>query len=330
MRVSEQRHDRQPQDRAENDGVAAAEALRQRTENQAADDGADVVDNRDPAGGRGGQPGPLVGGRGQEGGVDVLGAVAHPVERGHQQHQVKEPADDRGAAQHVTNSGLGEPHPVLRGFPHLGFLHPVADDQADQSRDDGKTEQPAPRQAQPVHNQQAGQGGQQIAECVALLQQPGEEPAPADGHLLHRQRGTQPPLAAHPDAIQQAQDHQYGEVRREGAQESDHRIQHHVDHERNAPADAIGPQPEQQRTHRAHRQSGRRDECDFSLGVVEGFCDVGVDQHHDEVVEGVHRPAQERRNERVSLVDGQPRCRHVSIVQHGGHPANVGVGRARE
>jgi len=67
------------------------------------------------------------------------------------------------------------------------------------------------------HHQQRRNCGEQIAECVALLQKTREEPAPLDGDLLHRQRGTQTPLTAHADAIQQSQDDQHGEVRRERA-----------------------------------------------------------------------------------------------------------------
>ena len=96
----------------------------------------------------------------------------------------------------------------------------------------------------------------------------------------------------------------------------DHRIEDHVDHQREPSADAVGPQPEQQRPHRAHRQGGRGDERDLGLAAVESLCDVGIDEHDDEVVEGVHRPAQKRRNERVALIAGQPLSSHVSIVQY--------------
>src|ERR1700752_5077545 len=49
----------------------------------------------------------------QERRVDVLGAVAHPVERGHQQHQEDESADDRGIQEHIAQSGAARAHPLL-------------------------------------------------------------------------------------------------------------------------------------------------------------------------------------------------------------------------
>jgi hypothetical protein len=186
----------------------------------------------------------------------------------------------------------GELHLLLRGLPHLGLLHPVADDQADQGGDDAQAEQPSPRQPEPVDHHQRGDARQQVAERVPLLQQPREEPASLDGNLLHGERGTQPPLAAHADAVKQAQDDQHGEVRRERAQEAHHGIKHDVDHQRQPPADSVGPQPEEQCTDGPHDQSGRGDERDLGLAVVERLGDVGIDEHHDEVVEGVHRPAQ--------------------------------------
>ena len=249
--------------------------------------------------------------------VHVLGAVTHPVEGRHQQHQIDEPPDDVGVAQHVADPGAGQFHSVLLGFPNFGLLHPVSDDQTDQSRDDAQTEQPPPGQPQLIHDQERRHCCEQIAERVALLQQTGEEPPPLDGNLLHRQRGTQTPLAAHADAIQQSQDDQHGEVRRERAQKADHRIEHHVDHQRQPPADPVGPEPEQQCADRAHEQGCGGQERDFGLGVVEGLRDVGVHQHHEEVVEGVHRPAQQCGDERVALIFGERRLsRHSHRLSH--------------
>src|SRR5699024_5023887 len=54
----------------------------------------------------------------------------------------------------------------------------------------------------------------------------------------------------------------------------------------------------------------------LGLGVPEGLGDVGVDEHHDEVVEGVHRPAQHGGQKRVALIDGQALF-HPTIVPYG-------------
>ena len=51
-----------------------------------------------------------------------------------------------------------------------------------------------------------------------------------------------------------------------------------------------------------------------ALLIVERLCDIGVDEHDDEVIEGVHRPAQHRRDERVPLIGGETLSCHVSIV----------------
>ncbi len=214
--------------------------------------------------------------------------------------------------QHVANPGAGQPHPVLRGLPHLGLLDPGADDQTDQRRDDGQAEQPPPRQVEPIDDHQRRHGRQQIAERVARLQQTREEPAPFDGDLLHRQRSTQPPLAAHADAVQQAQHDEHREVGCERAEEPDGRIEDHVDDQRDAPAHPVGPEAEQQRAHRPHEQGGGGEEGDLGGGDVERLGDVGVDEDHDEVVEGVHRPAELRGDEGVALVGRQGCGRHVT------------------
>jgi hypothetical protein len=57
---------------------------------------------------------------------------------------------------------------------------------------------------------------------------------------------------------------------------------------------------------RRHDQRDRRQERHLRQRDAEVLGDVGVDQDDDEVVEGVHRPAQPRADERVALVGGQP------------------------
>ena len=196
---------------------------------------------------------------------------------------------------------------LLGVLPDLGFLDPGADDQADQGRDDAQAEQPPPGQPEHTVDEEEGDGRQQIAAGVAGLEQPGEEAASLSRDLLHCQGGAEAPFAAHPDAVQQSQDDQHRQVRCERAAEADHRVEADVDHQRDPTSEPVGQQTEDQRTHRTHQQGGGGEQGHLGLAVAERLGDVGVDEDHDEVVEGVHRPAQLGGQEGVALISVE-RC----------------------
>ena len=204
-------------------------------------------------------------------------------------------------------AGAGQLHRLAALLPHRGLLDAGPDQQRDQRRDDREREQPPPGETEPLRDQQVGGRGQQVAERVALLQEAGEEAAPLARDLLHRQRGAEAPLAAHADAVEQPEHDQDREVRRERAQEADGRVEQHVDDQRDPPPDPVRPEPEQQRADRPHQQRDRGQERDLLLRGAEVGRDVGVHQHDDEVVERVHRPAQQGGGEGVALVAGERR-----------------------
>ena len=306
------RHDRQRQHGRDDDRAPPPEPLRQRAEHHAADRRAHVVDHRDPGGGRRREPGAAVVGGLQERRVDVLGAVAHPVERRHEQDEVAEAAQHRRVEQHVAERRAAHLHLLAGVLPHRGLLDAGADEQADQRRDDRQREQPPPGQAQPGEHHQRRERGQQVAQRVALLEHAGEEPAPRRRDLLHGERRAQPPLAAHADPVEQAQHQQHREVRGERAEEPDDRVEAHVDEQRDPPARPVGPHPEDHGPDRAHHQRRGREERHLRQRDAELLRDLGVDEHDQEVVERVHHPAEQRGDERVALIRGErlPLC-HV-------------------
>ena len=139
LRPGEQRHDRQAEQRAEGDGVAAAVALRERAEGDPADRRADVVEARrsrwpsTPA-----RPAPPSVVRLEEGRVDVLRAVAHPVEGRHEQHQVDEAPQHGRLSSTSRYEVFGGLHPRAGVLPDLRLAHAGPDEQADQRRDDAE------------------------------------------------------------------------------------------------------------------------------------------------------------------------------------------------
>src|SRR5580658_1588021 len=86
LREGPERNDRQGEESGDDDRVAATEAFRPRAEEDAAQDGADVVDDGDGADGMARK---LVLDL-EEGRVEILRAVAEEVERGHQQDDIEE------------------------------------------------------------------------------------------------------------------------------------------------------------------------------------------------------------------------------------------------
>ncbi len=73
---------------------------------------------------------------------------------------------------------------------------------------------------------------------------PEKHAAPMRRHLLHRQRRADAPLAAHADAEQRAQDQERGVGGREPGRDLDDRVEDEIDHQRHAPAVAVGQQAE--------------------------------------------------------------------------------------
>ena len=88
-------------------------------------------------------------------------------------------------------------------------------------------------------------------EGIALLQNSRGQAPRLGRQTFHRERRAQPPLAAHPDPVERAKNEEDGVVRRKGRQQFHHRIENDVDHQRNAPAEAVAEHAENERAERA-------------------------------------------------------------------------------
>ena len=241
----------------------------------------------------------------QEGREVVLRAVAHEVEGGHEQHEVDEAPQDARLQQDLAEADLRLALALLGGLPHLGLLDAQADPERQQRRQRADEEQAAP--AGDRRDDEEGDGGEHVAHRIALLQDAGEEAALLDGDLLHRQRGAEAPLTAHPDAVQTAQGDEHRQRGREAGAELDGGVEEHAGEQRCAPADLVGPVAEERGADRPRGQGQRGGDGDLGLGRVEVLGDVADDEDEQEVVERVHRPAQPGGEERIALVARQAR-----------------------
>src|SRR6267143_6633074 len=93
-----------------------------------------------------------------------------------------------------------ETAPILvpGALPDFGLVHPVAHEQRKQCRQSTNEEHWSPAPAR--ENEEVADCGEEISRRISLLQKPGEHPALAGRRLLHGQRSTNSPLAAHPDS----------------------------------------------------------------------------------------------------------------------------------
>ena len=91
------------------------------------------------------------------------------------------------------------------------------------------------------------------------------------------------------------------------AQRTDDRVERHVDDERGAPPDPVGPDAAHEHSDRSHQQRHRCQEGHLLLRRAEVGGYVGVDEHDDEV-ERVHRPPGQCRRQGVALVGGVRAC----------------------
>lgn len=160
-----QRQEGQGEEGGQRDAVLAADLLRQHAEEQAADDGGDVVEHHDQRDGGVGQ----VAFQPQEDlGIQVLRAVAHEIEGGHQgdceDAQRRVVADDEPQAGGLGGAGALVV-PAAQPFGAFGHAQPDIDRR--QQGAAAEDEQPAPADE---GQQQEHQRRQQVSGRVAGLQ----------------------------------------------------------------------------------------------------------------------------------------------------------------
>src|SRR4051794_14515573 len=109
----------------------------------------------------------------------------------------------------------------------------------------------------------------------------------------------------HADAVEQSQHEQDREVRRERAEEAAQAVEADVDDERCPAPRPVGPDPEDEGADRPHEQGRGREERHLCQRYAEVLGDLGIHEDHEEVVERVHGPAEERGDEGAALVGGQ-------------------------
>jgi len=127
-------------------------------------------------------------------------------------------------------------------LPDFRLLHPQADEDRQNRGESAEEKEWPPTPA--VEQEVIAKRCQQKAHGVPLLQESGEQPAQPRRHLLHGQRRAHAPLPTHPDAKQAPQDQEGGVVGRQTGKYLDDRIEHQVDHQRQAAAVAVGQQAE--------------------------------------------------------------------------------------
>ena len=140
----------------------------------------------------------------------------------------------------MGNNAAAEAGPVTvpRALPDFRLLHLEPDIQREQRREPADEEHRAPPPAR--EHEEVTERGEEIAGGVALLQQPREHAPPPGRHLLHHERRSDAPLAAHPDAEQRAKHEERPVARCETGEHLDERIEDEVEHQRQASAVAVG------------------------------------------------------------------------------------------
>ena len=118
-----------------------------------------------------------------------------------------------------------------------------------------------------IEQKEKTQRGEQVAQRVALLQNAGDQAAKPRRNLLHRQRRAHAPLAAHADSEERAQDQERPVAGRECGGDLDHGIEHEIDHERQAPAIAVGEKPEKKCADGPENQRHRDGERHLRVGA---------------------------------------------------------------
>ena len=281
-REGPERHQGETPDEGRNHGAPPADVVRPEPEHDAADDGADHRQRRQRgAPGRRESPVAL-----EEGRVHVLRPVRHRVERRHEEREVAEEPPVGG-----DRPGELGPAPVPRPLPDLRLAHVGAHVEGEERRETADEEHRAPAEA--GKDQEVAERGEQVARRVAFLEEPREDAPQPGGRLLHGERRTDAPLAAHPDAEQGAQHEEAPVAGGEAGEHLDDRVEDEVDHEREAAPVAVGEEAEEEGADRAEGERQGDRERDGGVRGVELLRDRGEGEDDEEEVERVERPAEE-------------------------------------
>src|SRR5216683_3695708 len=201
--------------------------------------------------------------------IEILGAVRKEHHERHQQDEIKKNLPMTASGAHDRSYGW---RAML--FPGLRLAHPETDVERQQGRSASHPEHGAPSQG--WQDKPRRHRSQQIANRIPALHNTGQNPAPLSRCTLHGERSPDAPFAAHPDAIDGAQDQKHGVVRSKSAEQFDYRKENHIRHEWFAAAVAIGEQSKDDRAHRPHGQGRSHGPHDGILGDLEMAASVST------------------------------------------------------
>jgi hypothetical protein len=177
------------------------------------------------------------------------------------------------------------------------FRHLRSDIQRQQGRQCAQPEHPSPSQG--GEHESRGQRREQIADRITALQNPAQHAAPSWRRRFDGQRRTDSPFAIDTDAEHRAQNQKYCVVRRESAQQLDHRKIDDVGHKRYSSLKAVRQQSEQQCAYRPQRECRGRRQYNRFFGYVEFVGERVVQKNNHEEVERVQRLTQKAGEQRV-------------------------------
>src|SRR5215469_12352170 len=171
---------------------------------------------------------------------------------------------------------------------------------------------------------------EQVAYGISALQDSGEHSAPAWRSALHCQGSADSPLSTHPDPVNSPQQQKERVIGGKPAEKFDHGKENNVGHEWLSPAVAVGKHSKDQRPHRTHRQRRYSGENDLFSRDLE-LCGQRVYQEHqDEEVKSIERPAQKTGTDRVPLIDTRRVCAYLLYWRHTLSSLMGATDRARE
>ncbi len=261
---SPQRDHRQRQQGGAHNRFAPANLLRQRAEENPADDRGDVVAHRDNAD-RFRLEAML---DFQKDRVEILRPVGEEVKGRHQHHQVQ--AQLPVATQHRQQSRARFTLPCRQ--PDRGLLDAEIDKRQQQHWGGANDKHPAP--AELCKQQPVGHGRQQIAERIPRLEQTGHQAARAVRDRLHRQRRSHAPDPAHRHAVQYPQQKKQHQRRRRGGEQLKGGEENDVEHQDRFAAKLFRRPAEDQRADRPHGKGQQNRQGDLFKVDVKRVGDI--------------------------------------------------------
>ena len=135
-----------------------------------------------------------------------------------------------------------------------------------------------------------------------MLFRSGDQTTQSRRHFFHRERSAYAPFTTHADSKKRPQHEERPVARRESGSNFNHRVENEIDHQRKAPAVAVGEKAEEKCADGSENERHRNRQRHLLVGAMKFTRDGCQAVDDKEVIKGVEGPSEKARKDRRILI----------------------------